>query len=231
MAMGLKLYELLGADDRRFSPYCWRTRMALAHKGLEAEIIPCKFTDKHLFAFSGQDKVPVLQDGDKVVFDSWDIACYLEDAYPERPSLFGGTIGRAEARFFNEWLPTLSRPWLLANLKNIFDHAHPDDKKYFRASREQRFGKSLEQLHAERQKHLGAMEAALTPLRAVLEHQPYFCGAVPAYADYIVFGTFQWARSISPERLLEKADILYLWRDRMLGLYGGLGRRVNAYPE
>lgn len=81
--MALILDELLGADNRRFSPYCWRTRMALAHKGLKAELIPCKFTDKQLFAFSGQDKVPVLKDGDKVVFDSWDIACYLEEAYPE----------------------------------------------------------------------------------------------------------------------------------------------------
>lgn len=99
LAMGLKLYELLGADDRRFSPYCWRTRMALA------------------------------------------------------------------------------------------------------------------------------------PLRAVLEHQAHFCGEAPAYADYIIFGTFQWPRSISPERLLEKDDILYAWRDRMLGLFGSLGRRVNAYPE
>ena len=33
-----KLYELAGADEnRRFSPYCWRARMALAHKGLEVE--------------------------------------------------------------------------------------------------------------------------------------------------------------------------------------------------
>ena len=37
----IKLYELVGADDkRRFSPYCWRVSMALAHKGLEVESIP-----------------------------------------------------------------------------------------------------------------------------------------------------------------------------------------------
>lgn len=65
--MAITLYELLGADDRRFSPYCWRTRMALAHKGLKAEIVPCKFTDKQLIAFSGQDKVPVLKDSARVV--------------------------------------------------------------------------------------------------------------------------------------------------------------------
>ena len=35
----ITLWDLAGAeDDRRFSPYCWRVKMALAHKGLEFEI-------------------------------------------------------------------------------------------------------------------------------------------------------------------------------------------------
>jgi hypothetical protein len=35
--MALKLFELVGADEARpFSPFCWRTRMALAHKVLSA---------------------------------------------------------------------------------------------------------------------------------------------------------------------------------------------------
>ncbi len=229
--MAISLYELVGADDRRFSPYCWRTRMALAHKGLKAEIIPCKFTDKHLIAFSGQDKVPALKDGDRVVFDSWEIACYLEDAYPDGPLLFGGSIGRAEARFFNEWILTLGRPMLLTVIKDIYEHAHPDDKGYFRASREQRFGKTLEQLDAEKDQHRAAIEAGMAPLRAVLEHQPFFCGDTPAYADYIVFGQFQMVRGISAKRFLEKGDVLYEWRSRMLDLFDGLGRSVNAYPE
>lgn len=229
--MALKLYELLGDDDRRFSPYCWRIRMALAHKGLEAEIIPCRFTDKARFAFSGQDRVPVLQDGDRTVADSWDIACYLEDAYPDRPSLFGGDIGRGEACFINAWVAALSRPVLMTVVKDIHDHAHPDDRAYFRASREKRFGKTLEALHAERDSHRPALDAALVPLRAALDQQPYICGSAPAYADYIVFGTFQWGRCISPVRLLETGDVMYDWRGRMLDLYDGLGRSVTAYPE
>src|SRR5881394_4497405 len=39
--MAIKLYDLAGAeDDRRFSPYCWRVKMALKHKGLDFETIP-----------------------------------------------------------------------------------------------------------------------------------------------------------------------------------------------
>ena len=42
--MALKLFELVGAESNRpFSPYCWRIRMALAHKGLDAELVPWRF--------------------------------------------------------------------------------------------------------------------------------------------------------------------------------------------
>ena len=44
--MARQLYELCGSDPQRvFSPFCWRSRMALAHKGLEFESIPWRFTE------------------------------------------------------------------------------------------------------------------------------------------------------------------------------------------
>jgi Glutathione S-transferase, N-terminal domain len=69
--MGLHLYDLAGAQvERRFSPYCWRAKLALAHKSLAFDTIPWRFTDKDAIAFSGQGRVPVLVDGDRIVFDS-----------------------------------------------------------------------------------------------------------------------------------------------------------------
>ena len=39
--MGLQLYDLAGAEaERRFSPYCWRIKLALMHKGLPFDTIP-----------------------------------------------------------------------------------------------------------------------------------------------------------------------------------------------
>jgi Glutathione S-transferase, N-terminal domain len=55
--MGLQLYDLAGAEpERRFSPYCWRIKMVLAHKGLPFDTIPWRFTDKDAIAFSGQGR-------------------------------------------------------------------------------------------------------------------------------------------------------------------------------
>jgi glutathione S-transferase len=83
--MPITLYDLAGAEaDRRFSPFCWRTRMALAHKGLDVETVPWCFTEKDRLPQPSVGRVPVIVDGDRVVHDSTAIADYLEQSYPDR---------------------------------------------------------------------------------------------------------------------------------------------------
>ena len=61
------MHDLAAADPSlRFSPFCWRAKLALAHKGLAVETVPWRFTDKAAIAFSGQKRVPVIRDGDTV---------------------------------------------------------------------------------------------------------------------------------------------------------------------
>ena len=44
--MPIILHDLAGADPAlRFSPYCWRTKLALAHKGLAVTTLPWRFRD------------------------------------------------------------------------------------------------------------------------------------------------------------------------------------------
>ncbi|HWZ69564.1 MAG TPA: glutathione S-transferase N-terminal domain-containing protein, partial [Stellaceae bacterium] len=88
--MAITLYDLAGADaERRFSPFCWRTKMALAHKGLDVATVPWRFTEKDKLPQPNAGRVPVIVDGAEVVHDSTTIADYLETRYPDRPSLFG----------------------------------------------------------------------------------------------------------------------------------------------
>ena len=164
------LYDLAGADpDRRFSPYCWRAKLALAHKRLAFETIPWRFTEKEVIAMSGQDRVPVLIDGDRVVSDSWNIADYLENNYPHTPSLFGGPEGRSLARFVSHWTDTVM-VMSIARMVVADVHAviHEKDTDYFRASREARLGKSLEEVVADREAALPVFRQGLDPLRALL---------------------------------------------------------------
>jgi glutathione S-transferase len=228
--MTMRLYDLAGADaNLRFSPYCWRAKLALAHKGLAVETIPWRFTEKDAIAFSGQDRVPVLVDGEKTVADSWAIACYLDDAYPDRPALFGDAAARAATRFLNSWADSVLNSGIVPLvLLDIFRAIHPKDRDYFRASREKRFGMSIEAYGADRDKRVLAFRQSLAPLRTTLATQPYLAGERPAYADFIAFGGFQWARCVSTFPLLEADDPIVPWRDRMLDACDGLARRALA---
>jgi len=226
----MRLWDLAGAeDDRRFSPYCWRVKMALRHKGLAAEEIPWRFTEKEAIAFSGQGQVPVLDDGGRVVVDSWDIALHLDRAYPQRP-LMDSEGARAHALFLRHWAPAaVHGPILRAIVLDLYARLHEKDKAYFRSSREQRFGMPLEK-YGDPRAGVAALRGALDPVRPVLVQHAFLAGAAPGFADYILFGPFQWARAMSPLRLLEPDDPVYAWRERMLDLHGGYARAAKGYP-
>jgi glutathione S-transferase len=223
------LYELAGADaGLRFSSYCWRSRLALLHKGLPFETIPWRFTDKEAIAFSGQGRVPVLVDGETVVFDSWAIADHLERAYPDAPSLFGGNTGQALTRFVNTFVDGVINPVISRMIvADIVPLVHEKDRAYFRASREQHFGEPLEAVSARRETDVSSFRLWLDPLRRVLADQAFLGGASPMYADYIFFGSLQWARCVSTFELLAGDDeVLFGWRERLLDAFGGHARRA-----
>jgi glutathione S-transferase len=225
------MYDLAGAEpERRFSPFCWRTKMALAHKGLEFETIPWRYADKPAIAFANWDRVPVIVDKNLPVVDSWAIANYLEGVYDARPSLFGGGGGRALSFFFNNWVEAELHPVLLPILAlDILNHLDPGDRNYFRQSRETRFGMTIEALCANRERHVEPFRKLLEPLRRTLAGQQFLGGDAPLYPDYIVFGSLQWARSISDLRLLEPSDPVDAWRLRLLDAFHGLARKAPGY--
>tara|TARA_A100001037_G_scaffold206394_1_gene184656 strand:- start:12731 stop:13423 length:693 start_codon:yes stop_codon:yes gene_type:complete len=228
----MKLYEAAGDQRRPYSnrPYSWRVIMALAHKGHSAERVGIPINDKEKLAFSGQTLMPVLVDGDVVVPDSWVIAGYLEEKYGNAPPLFGDLTARSCARFIHMWGDQLQAGYLVPMLVyDAWHHAHPDDREYFRATREARLGCTLEETLEGRDEHLFRFRDNLEPLRAMLDKQSFICGDTPAYADYMAFSHFQWARSISPYRLLEPYDPIFDWRERMLDLFDGLARNEPGY--
>lgn len=223
--MALVLYELGGLGGRRYSQFSWRTRLALAHKGLDAETRAVAVSDKPAIAFSGQDKVPILVDGDAIIHDSWAIAEHLERRHADRPSLFGGPVGQGLCRFVNSFvdrvlIPRLA-PLLMIDVLGIVDG---DDGRHLRGQIERAFGRPLEDLAGQREADIPGFRKLLDPLRATLRDQPFLCGAQPAYADYILFSLFQWARIVSAFPVLEPTDRLNGWREAMLDLFGGLAR-------
>ena len=221
--MILKLYEVAGADvEFRPSPYCWRTRLALVHKGLAFEPIPWRAVEKQRIARSGGGTVPVLVDGERWIRESWDIALYLEATYPDRPPLFSGAGDQAKAYFLDTWTTEVVHPLLArALLLDQFELLAPEDKTYYRERTRRKFGETLEDLCQDPDDSIVQLNKILSPLQQVLKRHDFLGGAAPGYGDYIVFGAFQWARVASKRQVIEHNCPVAHWFSRLLNAFNG----------
>ena len=84
----LKLYDLSGKNDLRFSPPCWNVKLCLILYNIEYITIPVRFTDKDKIAFSNQKLVPILEYKDGFINDSWNIINWLNENYPEKKNFY-----------------------------------------------------------------------------------------------------------------------------------------------
>ncbi len=225
----IELYDLAGRDpELRFSPYCWRVRLAMAHKGLEPRTVPWRFSEAALLPGAPHNRqVPVIVDDGRVVADSTAIAYDLEDRYTHGPSLFGGAGGEAHARFIIAWADTVLMPALFPFAAwYVFSQLHQADQAYFRQSREARLGTTLEAARDAAPARVAALRATLAPLRRMLAGQGFVGGEEPSYADYALFGCFQWVRCVGVPEMLEADDPVAAWRGVMLELFDGLAGRA-----
>lgn len=223
----ITLWELGGREGRRYSLFSWRTRLALRHKGLDFDSVPVRMSDKAAIAFSGGKTVPIVKDGEAVVRDSWKIAEYLEDRYPQAPTLFGGDVGRGVTQALNVWVDRVAvLPMLAVIVADVHERVDPQDERYFRESMEKVLKMTLEEARTKRDAALQQLAKTVEPMQALLKRQPWVAGARPAYADYILFSVFQWARVMSPVDVLTPGDALHGWRERVMDLHGGYARLV-----
>jgi glutathione S-transferase len=224
------LYSLCGADENRFfSPHCWKAVMALAHKGLDFEEIPTTYSRIRSIGGGVSTIVPVLDDNGRLIPDSFDIALYLEETYPDRPSLFGGEGGKALSRMVEGYSQMIVHPAIMRiALLDIHANLHESDKAYFRESREARLGATLEEIAANSEVEKAAFSSKLEPMRHMLKFQPFIGGQAPLFADYIVFGALQWLRVSAGLAMLPADDPVMLWFERCLDLHESRGRTVTA---
>jgi glutathione S-transferase len=164
------------------------------------------------------------------VHDSWNIACHLEDRYPDRPSLFGGEAGRGLARLANHWSVEALVSAIRRLIADFIQCLAEEDRAYYRSSREAAFGMTLEEYCADRPRRLAEFADTVAPLEKKLAEQPYLAGAAPSYADYLVFSVFQYARLGAPEDFVAEGTALRRWRDGLADSFDGLGNRYPRYP-
>src|SRR6201999_2469609 len=113
------------------SPPCWRVALALEYKGLSYNSHLLHFDRQEhkspqMLAMNFRGRLPVLRDGDYVVFESLAILYYLDQKYPD-PPIFGRTPEEAAVimRVICEYL-SYAEPPLTQVVQSL---ASPDRKQ------------------------------------------------------------------------------------------------------
>jgi maleylpyruvate isomerase len=155
-----------------------RVALALAHKGIEAEVVMTDAGDRAaLRELSGQDLVPVIDHDGRVIADSPLILEYLEELQPD-PPLYPRDPARAtEMRVFIDWF---NRVWK-GPPNEIADALDAGDAD----------GARLGALGAE-------MARALDWFESLLSGRDYLFGDEVSGADFIVFPFLKHAVAIDP---------------------------------
>jgi glutathione S-transferase len=219
--MAIKLYDLAGSDPEiLFSPYCWRVRMSLLHKGLEFASIPWRFLEKETIAESGHKAVPVINDGGTWVGDSWGIVKYLDEKYPNQPTLLNGAEGEAHASLVQELCASLVFPAVIpVAIYPISQLLDEEDRAYFLKTREAALGNKLSDINADPDTGKANLEKALIPFNNMLKNTQFIGGNTPTYADYCLFGVLKWADVVSPYRPINDSSALGEWFVRLENMY------------
>lgn len=184
--------------------------------------------------------LPILYDGatEQYVGDSFDMALYLDDKYPDGPRLIPhGTAGVIKA-----WNDRVDQ--LFSCSVRLFVHGTPlnpdnaDACRQIFVSRGQSFGPpdkgrmmkwdDLTVRGEQRTEMLAELEAALGELVAYYSYEgrgPFLSGQQPTYADLIVGGWLGYAHETLPPGDLAQ---LQTWHD---GRWGDMWRALAKYAD
>ena len=113
------------------SPFTWQQKYALAHKGIPFSVTPGGFTTIKERSGGRTDHNPCIRDGGTWVFESlrggdFVIADYLEQTYPDLPSLFQGQAHHNMVKFCDTWMwLAIVRPWFDCYILDYHDACLP----------------------------------------------------------------------------------------------------------
>jgi glutathione S-transferase len=161
-----------------FSTNVERVALALAYKGLGAEVVMHEAGDRSaIVELSGQELVPVIEHQGRVIADSPVIIEYLEELQPEPPLYPSEPARAAEMRVFIDWFNGVWKgpPNAIAG---AIDAGDADQAR-------------LDALGAQ-------MTRALEWFEALLTERDFLFGDQVSAADFVVFPFLKYAAAIDP---------------------------------
>jgi glutathione S-transferase len=210
------LFDLATQSDKRPSPYCWRAKLALIHKGVEFESRAASYSEIPSLGDGSFKTLPVLNDADTWIGGSTNIAEYLEQRYFDTAALFPDDPQRLFARFVEVWVDRGLQLQIFPLVAfAIWTDLPASEREYFRRTREYRLGTTLESARDQSVNNLPQIRQTLEPLRVILRSRKFLGGERPAYVDYLVFGALKWQRIVIDLPLIESNDAIDEWYERI----------------
>ena len=212
----LKLYDLSGKNNLRFSPPCWNIKLCLIQNNIEFITIPVRFTDKDKIAFSKQKLVPILDYKDGFICDSWNIINWLNENYPEKKIFINSS-----SKNFSYYLYLWTSRQLLPILFKIIAHEIPnvldgDDIDYYLKTREERINGPITKFLPFIASSIEEFRKLIDPIRKIIINNGYISGKKPGIEDCIFFGNFKWVDVCSSCNLLDDKDPVNKWYKSLL---------------
>jgi len=226
----LVLRDLAGKSDARFSPYCYRIKLALLHKRLPYITKPWRFTEKDVLpkdswrnAGKPTGRVPVLEDLNEnvTIQDSLRIASYLDEVYPDKLLIGNDAVRRNFSTLLHNHL---DRNVILALAPLIIDSIYQSvaekDKGYFLETRGKAYNNNFAAAQAANRAGKGrvAFQRSLGSIREVLKTSEFMSGTVPGWYDFQVMGVVLWGRAVDSDfmsTVLEPTDVVKQWINKM----------------
>ena len=226
----ITLYDLALREGQTISPFVWATKYAIAHKGFEIDLVPGGFTGIVERTGGRTERLPAIVDDGKWVLDSWLIAEYLDETYPDRPTLIGSKQVEIATKFMEGWLwSNVLREWMPNIVRDYRDAVLDVDWDYVTKTRTAP-GTTLEQTQAGREDRLPKIPPKLELLRTTLKETPWLGGDAPNYTDFRCLAVFLFMSAVATTPVLTEDDPIRDWVDRGFDLYGGLGRIPGMKP-
>ncbi|KAG0046173.1 hypothetical protein BGZ83_008631 [Gryganskiella cystojenkinii] len=227
MTRTLKLFELVDGKTRQisFSPAVWRAKFALHYKNVPYESVPLTFLEIPIQIPKACPNVPAptvptlqLEDGSGLP-DSFAIAEYLEEKYPDRPSLFGTNPSEKNLqRFFESYVQTRIHPAIQRMVfQPMYEMQDDDNAHYFRSSREKSSGRPHTQIAGDRAENLKELKENLALIHRALLPGGWILGTHPGWADFVLAASFVWFHACTPKDFQE--GILEAFDDQVLPNY------------
>ncbi len=179
----IKLYDL------KTSPNCQRVRVVLEEKILPYDTIPVDLTKKEqkraeFLKLNPYGKIPVMIDGEVVLYESCIINEYLEDRYPDPPLMPKEPAKRAKIRLLIDY---------------ALNHLHPT---YWRLREQMMLKKEQERDPKIVEETKNEIKHLLQKMEQEIENQPYLAGefslldvaVIPRFLRLESWGLFQDSR-------------------------------------